>query len=371
MLLADMGADVLKIESPERGDESRYQGAIVNGESWYFVSMNRNKRGMTLNLRSVEGREIFLKLVRSSDVVVENFRPGVMKKLGLDYDELKKVNPAIIYCGISGFGKDGPYHMRPAFDFIAQGMSGFMSITGFPDREPVRTGIPIADLVAAVYGAFGILVALYHRKETGRGQEVQMALVDGLVSFLSFQADRYFALGEIPERQGNDHPVAAPYGTFRASDGYINIAPSGDPMWERLARALGLEHLLDDPRFRTNEERRRRRKELNAIIEGITRKRTVAEWVEYLNGAGVPCGPIYNIKQVFDDPQIKHQEMELEVEQPSGRVKVLGFPVKMSETPAKIRRSAPQLGEHTEEVLKELGYSAEDIEALRAKKVIK
>jgi len=370
MLLADMGADVIKIESPERGDESRYQGTVIQGESWYFVGMNRNKRSLALDLKAKEGKEIFLRLVRESDVVVENFRPGVMRNLGLDYDVLQKVNPAVIYCAISGYGKDGPYHLRPAFDFIAQGISGFMSITGFPDREPVRTGIPISDSVAGIYGAFGILAAWVTRQRTGKGQEVHTSLVDAMISLLSFQADKYFAKGEVPEPGGNDHPMTSPYGTFRAKDGYVNIAPSGDPMWERLAHTLGLQEQMNDPRFRTNDLRRQHRQELNRIINDITCKRTVSEWIEELNKAGVPCGPIYNLAQTFEDPQVKHQEMMLEVEQPSGKIKILGFPVKMSDTPAALRRPAPQLGQNTKEILGDLGYSTEQIHQLKTKGVI-
>jgi CoA:oxalate CoA-transferase len=370
MLLADMGADIIKIEAPGHGDDARYQGTIVNGESGYFVGMNRNKRGMTLDLKTREGKEIFLRLVEKCDVVAENFRPGVMRNLGLDFEALRKVNPRIIYCGISGFGKDGPYYLRPAFDFIAQGVSGFMSVTGFPDREPVRTGIPISDSVAGIYAAFGILVALMAREHTGKGQEVQTSLVDAMISVLSFQADRYFGTGKVTERGGNDHPVSSPYGTFKALDGYINIAPAGDPMWERLVQALGLKDLLEDPRFRTNDSRRLNRKELNSLINEITSKRTMAEWIEYLNREGVPCGPIYNLAQTFEDPQVRHQEMVLELEQPSGRVKTLGFPVKMSDTPAKIRRPAPQLGQHTREILLELGVAAERIEELKKRGVV-
>jgi CoA:oxalate CoA-transferase len=370
MLLADMGADIIKIEAPGHGDDARYQGTIVNGESGYFVGMNRNKRGMTLDLKTREGKEIFLRLVEKCDVVAENFRPGVMRNLGLDFEALGKVNPRIIYCGISGFGKDGPYYLRPAFDFIAQGVSGFMSVTGFPDREPVRTGIPISDSVAGIYAAFGILVALMAREHTGKGQEVQTSLVDAMISVLSFQADRYFGTGKVTERGGNDHPVSSPYGTFKALDGYINIAPAGDPMWERLVQALGLKDLLEDPRFRTNDSRRLNRKELNSLINEITSKRTMAEWIEYLNREGVPCGPIYNLAQTFEDPQVRHQEMVLELEQPSGRVKTLGFPVKMSDTPAKIRRPAPQLGQHTREILLELGVAAERIEELKKRGVV-
>jgi len=370
LLLADMGAEVIKIESPGRGDEARYQGTMINNESWYFVGMNRNKKSLTLDLKKEKGKEIFIRLARQSDVVVENFRPGVMRSFGLNYDVLKMINPALVYCGISGYGKDGPYHLRPAFDFIAQGVSGFMSITGFPDREPVRTGIPISDSVAGIYGAYGILAALMARQKTGKGQEVQTSLVDAMLSILSFQADRYFGLGKVMERGGNDHPIASPYGTFKALDGYINIAPAGDPMWERLAQALGLSGLLSDPRFCTNDLRRQHRQELNQLINEITSKRTMADWIDYLNQAGIPCGPIYNLAQAFADPQVKHQEMVLEVEQPTGKVKTLGFPVKMSATPATLRRPAPQLGQHTEEILQGLGYSSEQIQELKAKEVI-
>ena len=369
-LLADMGAEVIKIETPGRGDETRYQGTIVNGESWYFIGMNRNKKSLTLNLKSKEGKEIFLQLVKRADVVVENFRPGVMRDLGFDYEALQKVNPGIVYCGISGFGKDGPYHLRPAFDFIAQGISGFMSMNGFPDREPVRAGIPISDSVAGIYGAYGTLVALLARQQTGKGQEVQTSLVDAMVSVMSFQADRYFGKGEIPRRQGNDHPVGSPYGTFQAEDGFINIAPATDGLWEKLAHSLGLRELIEDPRFRTNPLRRQNRRELDEIINGVTSKRTMAEWIEHLNRDGVPCGPIYDLGQTLEDPQIRHQQMVVEFEQPSGKVKALGFPVKMSDTPATIHRGAPQLGEHNEEILAEIGYSSDMIQALKGKGVV-
>jgi crotonobetainyl-CoA:carnitine CoA-transferase CaiB-like acyl-CoA transferase len=370
MLLADMGADVIKIETPEHGDESRYQGTVIDGESRYFVGMNRNKKGMTLNLKSEEGKEIFRRLAEKSDVVVENFRPGVMGNFGLDYGNLVKINPGIVYCGITGFGKEGPHALRPAFDFIAQGVSGFMSVTGFPDREPVRTGIPISDSVAGIYAAFGILVALIARQKTGKGQEVQTSLVDAMISILSFAADPYLSSGKLPERYGNDHPVSSPYGTFKSLDGYINIAPSGDPMWERLARALGIQELLDDPRLQTNDDRRLHRPSLNKIINEIIGKRTTAQWIEYLNKEGVPCGPINDLAQTFEDPQVRHQEMLLEIGQPTGKVKILGFPVKMSRTPARLNRPSPQLGEHTGEILSTLGYSSEKIKDLRDKGVV-
>jgi CoA:oxalate CoA-transferase len=369
-LLADMGAEVIKIEIPARGDELRYHGVQVNGESAYFVGLNRSKKSLTLDLKTPEGKEIFRRLVKQSDVILENFRPDVMPKLGFAFDALRQINPGIIYCGVSGFGKDGPYALRPSFDFIAQGMSGLMSVTGFPDREPVRVGIPISDSIAALYAAYGIVLALLARQRTGQGQEVQVSLVDGVLSLLAFQADSFFGRGESPERLGNDHPVSSPYGTYKALDGYINIAPPGDAMWERLARALGLEHLIRDPRFLTNDLRRENRAEIDRIINEITSKRPMADWIDELNKVGVPCGPIYHLAQAFADPQIRHQNMVLELEQPSGRVKTLGFPLKLSATPAALHRPSPQLGEHTEEILINLGFSTADVEAFKAKATI-
>ncbi len=369
-LLADMGAEVIKIESQDRGDETRYQGAVVKGESRYFVGLNRNKKSLTLDLKKEEGKGILRRLVREADVVIENFRPGVMRSLGFDYESLSKINPRIIYCGISGFGKDGPYAQRPAFDFIAQGLSGFMSITGFPDREPVRTGIPISDSIAGLYAAYGILAAWIARQTTGRGQEIQISLVDAMVSVLSYLSAEYLAVGKAPQRFGNDHPVICPYGTFQASDGYINIAPSGQPMWERLARSLGLEDLIHDARFETNALRVQNRQELNRRVNEITCRKTMTEWIEFLNKEGVPCGPINNIAQALEDPQIRHQKMVLEVEQPTGKVRILGFPVKMTETPAAIQRPSPQLGEHTGEILADLGFSRDQIQEFKKKGAI-
>jgi CoA:oxalate CoA-transferase len=369
-LLADMGAEVIKIESPDRGDEARYQGAVVKGESWYFVGMNRNKKSLTLDLKKEEGKEIFRRLSKEADVVLENFRPGVMRKFGFDFPNLSKINPRIIYCGISGFGKDGPYAERPAFDFISQGLSGFMSITGFPDREPVRTGIPISDSLAGIYAAFGILAAVIAREKTGRGQEVQTSLVDSVVSVLSYLSAEYLAWGKTPRRFGNDHPVLCPYGTFEAADGYINIAPSGEHMWERLAQSLGLNDLTRDPRFQTNELRLQNRQELNRRVNEITSKRTMGEWIEFLNKEGVPCGPINTIAQALEDPQIRHQKMVLEVEQPTGKMRILGFPVKLSDTPAALQRPAPQLGEHTAEILATIGYSEKEIQEIKKKGAI-
>jgi crotonobetainyl-CoA:carnitine CoA-transferase CaiB-like acyl-CoA transferase len=370
VLLADMGAEVVKIEIPGHGDEIRHHGVHVNGESAYFVGLNRSKQSLTLDLKSEEGKEVFRRLVREADVVIENFRPDVMRKLGLHYEALRAMKPGIIYCAISGFGKDGPYALRPSFDFIAQGMSGLMSINGFPDGDPVRIGIPLSDSVAALYAAYGITLALLARRRTGQGQEVQVSLVDGMISLLSFQADKYFGAGEVPRRAGNDHPVSSPYGTFRARDGHINVAPPGDDMWARFATALGRPDLVRDPRFLTNELRCQHRQEINRIINTITATRTMAEWVEHFNAAGVPCGPIHDLAQVFADPQVGHQQMVLELEQPSGKVKTLGFPLKLSATPAALHGPSPQLGQHTEEILQRLGYTAAEMDRLKAKKVV-
>jgi len=332
--------------------------------------MNRSKKSMTLDLRSEDGKGIFRRLVRNADVVVENFRPGVMRKLDLHYEALREINPALVYCGLSGFGKDGPYALRPSFDFIAQGMSGLMSVTGFPDGEPVRVGLPISDLVAATYAAYGIVVALVARQRSGQGQEVHVSLMDAMVSFLSFQADKYFGRGEVPERAGNDHPVNSPYGTFRAQDGYINIAPVGDEMWVRLVRALGREDLIRDPRFLSNALRCQNRTAINQIVDEIISQRRVDEWVERLNDAEVPCGPIYDLSQVCADPQVQHQEMVLDVAQPSRKVKTLGFPVKLSRTPAAIHGPAPQIGEQTTVILESIGYTPGEVCNFRARGVI-
>jgi crotonobetainyl-CoA:carnitine CoA-transferase CaiB-like acyl-CoA transferase len=369
MLLADFGADVIKVES-RNGDPSRVTGIMGEGENPYFVHLNRNKRGITLNLKSDEGKEIVRRLAKSSDVLVENFRQGVMDRLGLGYEELKKINPRLIYAAITGFGKTGPYKDRPAFDFIAQAMSGFMSLNGTEDMEPMRVGIPISDTIAGLYAAFGVLVALRDRERTGRGHEIQSAMVDGLISMFTFASAAFFATGELPPRNGNDHMVVSPYGLYNASDGPIAIAPSSPKTWLSLCKVLDLENLVTDPRFDTNEKRRDRRADINKIVGDRIRTRSRTEWIELLNKEGVPCGPIYNLKEAFSDPQVLHQEMVLGSPQPSGNVKMPGFPVKICGAPAKLRRPSPQQGEHTIEVLKELGYTDERIRRIRQAKVV-
>lgn len=371
VILADFGAEVIKIES-HGGDPTRVTGIYNKGhENPYFVNFNRNKKAMVLNLKTEEGKEIIRKLACWADVLVENFRPGVMDRLGLGYSELAKLNPGLIYAAITGFGKDGPYRDRPAFDFIAQAISGFMSLNGDENMEPLRAGIPISDTICGLYVAFGILAALRERDRTGKGQEVQGAMVDGLVSMFSFASAAYFATGDQPPRNGNDHMVVSPYGLFQASDGPLAIAPSTIKTWDSLCRVLGLEELLDDPRFETNDLRRENRPELNRIIGERIGSNTRDYWMEKLNRAGVPTGPVNSLDQAFNDPQIRHQEMVIESVQPNGeRVAMPGFPVKLSETPAQLRRPSPSQGEHSEEVLKSLGYTETEIAELFEKQVI-
>ena len=366
MMLADFGAEVIKVEAPG-GDPSRITGIVADvGENPYFVNLNRNKRAITINMKKPSGLEIVKRLARQADVVVENFRPGVMDRLGLGYEQLSAENPKIIYASVSGFGLTGPYRNRPAFDFIAQAVSGFMSLNGDESQDPMRAGIPISDTIAGLYTAFGILAALRERDRTGRGQTVTCAMVDGLISMYAFAAAAYFSTNELPPRTGNDHMVVSPYGLFHASDGLLAVAPSTEKTWLSLCQALGREDLPDDPRFATPALRRENRAAINEIVDGIIGTRTRADWIGILNKAGVPCGPVNNLHQVFEDPQVLHQEMVIEAPQPSGPVRVPGFPVKMTATPAHIRRPSPQEGEHTEEVLAELGYDPAEIAKLVA-----
>jgi len=371
MLLGDMGADVIKIEPPGEGDPLRTQGAIKDGLSWYFASFNRNKKSLTLDLYSKEGKEILASLIRQSDVVVDNFRPGVMEKMGFPYTRLKELKPDIIYCDITGFGTTGPYKDRPAFDFIIQAMSGFMSLNNKEGAEPMRVAPPISDLIAGLYAAFGIVATLYYKVKTGKGEEVQTSLMDGLISFFGFMSSNFLATGELPLRTGNDHPIVAPYGIFKATDGDLAIAPSNEQVYQKFLVALGLTHLNDDPDFATNDQRMINRERINAIVQEKIGTGTHDYWVDYLNRAGIPCGIIMNLKEVFQDPQVLHQEMVLEVEHPGhGKVRMTGFPVKVGSTPCKLRLPAPRLGEHTDEILKSLNFNQESIKKLRENGVI-
>jgi crotonobetainyl-CoA:carnitine CoA-transferase CaiB-like acyl-CoA transferase len=370
LLLADMGAEVIKVEPPE-GDPLRAQGVIKDGLSWYYTSYNRNKKSIILDLYIDDGKEILKSLMRKSDIVVDNFRPGVMSKMGFSYSRLKELRQDIIYCGITGFGAGGPYKDRPAFDFIAQAISGFMSLNGCEGEEPMRVGVPISDLIAGLYAALGIVSSLLHRSQTGEGQEIQTSLVDGLYSFMSYMAANFLASGELPKRTGNDHPIVSPYGIFRASDGDIAIAPSNDQFYFKLINVLGLNHLKDDPEFTSNDLRVAKRAKINAIIQEKIAMQSQEYWIEVLNKAGVPCSTVRNLRKAFNDPQVHHQEMIIEAEHPGhGKVKMVGFPIKLSQSPCRIRRPAPKLGEHTEEVLTGLGYTLEQIKSLRERKVI-
>jgi crotonobetainyl-CoA:carnitine CoA-transferase CaiB-like acyl-CoA transferase len=371
-LLADFGAEVLKIEPPGKGDMLRAFGPpYLKGESPYFLLTNRNKRGITLDITKEKGREILIRLAKDADVFIENYRPSVKKKLKIDYDTLKEINPRLIYCSISGFGQTGPYAERAGFDPIAQGMSGIASITGWKHTGPVRVGVAIGDSLGGIFAAYGILMAIIERERSGQGQRVETSLLEGLISVLGFQAAKFFATGERPEPLGNDHGMVSPYGTFKTKDSFINIAAGNQGMWERLAEALGLGHLIREERFRTVPDRVTNRSELGKLLEEKLGEKTTKEWGEILNEVGVANGPILHIDEVFQDPQVLHQEMLLEMDHPTiGKIKNIGFPVKLSRTPAAVRRPPPLLGQHTEDLLKELGYGPQEIETLRKEKII-
>jgi crotonobetainyl-CoA:carnitine CoA-transferase CaiB-like acyl-CoA transferase len=374
-LLADLGADVIKVEAPGRGDPVRGQGAIKDGLSWYYAQFNRNKTSITLDLYTDEGKEILAELIRRADVLVENFRPGVLAKMGFDEARLEALNPALITASVNGYGSSGPHAHRPAFDFIAQAMSGFMSVNGEPGRAPIRAGPPMADLIAGLYTALGITSALVARggpgSRPGQGQRVDSSLVNGLISMLAYFSANHFATGALPERSGNDHPVVWPYGLFHAADGDVAIAPSTPVHVQRLLTALDLAHLLDQPEFATNDARIRNREPLRTLINAKIATDTVEGWIERLNQAGVPSGRVMTLADVFADPQVQDQEMVREVDHPGhGPVRMTGFPVKLSATPAKIHRPAPTLGEHTDRVLADLGYDPARIAGLRKQRVI-
>jgi len=371
MFLADMGADVVKIETPGEGDPVREQGEIRNGFSHYFATFNRNKRSLTLNLRTPEGKDILRELIARADVVVNNYRPGVMDRMGFGRSALVALKPDIVSCHVTGFGLDGPYRDRPAFDFIAQAMSGFMSVNGFADGPPLRAGPPISDLVAGAYAAMGILAALVRRERTGEGEEVATALTDSMTSMLAFMAANFFATGRQPPRTGNDHGIASPYGLFEARDGQVAIAPANDAVYLKLLEVLGLTHLKDDPEFLTNADRFERRAAINAHVNARIAEGTVDEWIGKLNAAGVPSGRVMGLAEVFADPQTRHQQMRVTIDHPQhGPIDVLGFPIKFSDDPCRMHRAPPDLGADTDAVLAELGRSQSEIARLRAAGIV-
>ncbi len=361
--LADWGADVIKVEAPE-GDGGM-GGAREAGD---FQNLHRNKRSIAIDLKAPEGLALLRRLVEGADVLVENFRPDVKDRLGIGVAAMRALNPRLVYASISGFGQDGPYARRPGFDQIAQGMGGLMSITGLPGQGPVRVGIPVADLTAGLFWAQGVLIALLEREVSGRGQWVQSSLLASQIAMLDFQAARYLVDGEVAGQAGNNHPTIIPTGVFATSDGHINIAAAGDPIYRRTCEALGVAQLADDARFATQEARSANRDDLNAALEAVTRTRGAAEWVERLNAAGVPCGPINAIDAVFADPQVRYLGVATEVG--ATGVRLVGQAVALDRTPSALRTPAPGLGEHTDAVLAELGLDAAAIAALRDKGVV-
>jgi len=367
--LADFGAEVIKVELPPELDASEGMGGARDGSD--FQNLQRNKRSLTLNLKAPEGRAILERLVSQADVLVENFRPDVKDKLGIGYERMREVNPRLVYASISGFGQDGPYAKRPGFDQIAQGMGGLMSVTGLPGQGPVRAGIPVADLCAGLFAALGILSALHEREVSGEGQWVTTSLLEAQIFMLDFQAARYLMGGKVPGQAGNSHPTSIPTGVFDTADGSINIATTGSEIWRRFCAAIGGGHLLDDADYRTAADRSRNRDALNARINTLLRGQTTAHWLEALNAAGVPCGPIYSIDAMFADPQVRHLGIAQAVTKPDGTtLSLVGQPVTLSRTPASLRQAAPDAGEHSDAILEGLGYSATDIADFRARKLI-
>jgi crotonobetainyl-CoA:carnitine CoA-transferase CaiB-like acyl-CoA transferase len=367
--LADWGANVIKIELPEELDEREGMGGPRHGSD--FQNLHRNKRSITLNLKAPRGRELLLKMAAKADVVVENFRPGVKQRLGIDYPAFKAVNRRIVLASISGFGQDGPYRDRPGFDQIAQGMGGLMSVTGLPGQGPVRAGIPLADLTAGIFCAYGILVALLEREQSGEGQWLHTSLLQAQIFMLDFQAARWLVEREVPGQAGNNHPTSIPTGVFPTADGHINIAASGQKIWTKLVDVLGAPELLTHPDYDTGAKRSANREALNRELSERLRARASDEWVETLNAAGVPCGPIYSIDQTFADPQVKHLAMAQAVESRAvGRIELVGQPITMSRTPSALVEPPPERGEHLDEVLAEFGLDQGEIDSLRRDKIV-
>jgi CoA:oxalate CoA-transferase len=351
MILGDLGADVIKVEAPE-GDSVRTQGAKVEGLSWYFAGFNRNKRSVVLDLKSAEGKRALEALIADADALVENFRPGVLDRLGFTQARLQELRPGLVTAGISGFGADGPYKDRPAFDFIAQAMSGFMSTNGRAEDPPLRTGPPISDLVAGIYCALGVTAALLGRERNGGSNRVDVSMTGGMVSLLAYLAANYFATGEVPARTGNDHPIAAPYGLFPTKDEPIAVAPNDDVFFGRLMDALNLSDVKNDPAFASNPLRVANRARLNGLVEGVLRQHPAAHWIETLNAAGIPCGPVHDLAGTFADPQILSQHMAIDVPHPGhGVVRMVGFPIKLAHGACRVRHPAPDLGQHTAELV--------------------
>ena len=355
MLLGDMGAEVIKVEEPGKGDDTRTWPPFHGGEATYFLSVNRNKKSLTLNLKAPEGQRILGRLVAQSDVLLENFRPGTMDRLGLGYQTLAKHHPRLVYCSISGFGESGPEAGRPGYDLIVQGESGLMDLTGFPDGPPVKVGTSIADLVTGIMAAHGVALALLARERTGQGQKVEIAMLDVMASLLTYQAGIYFATGQRPTRRGNQHPSIVPYEVFKAADAYLTVGVANNSLWERFCQAMGHPELAKDPRFETEAQRVANREALIPLLNDILGKRPAAEWLERLEKAGVPAGRIKTVAEVCESPHLKERGMIVSLPHPkAGTVTVFGVPIRLHTTPGAAAAPPPLLGQHTEEILTRL-----------------
>ena len=366
MLLADMGADVIKVEKPGGGDDTRRMGPpFINGESAAFLAMNRNKRSVVINLKSDDGVAATKRLLSNADVFIENYRAGAMDRAGLGYEALSKLNPALIYCSISGFGRTGPYSQRAGFDLVAQGMSGVMSFTGIPDSPPVKVGVPMADMNAGLYAAYGILTAYINRLKTGAGQYLEVSILEAALAYTVWESSSYWATGNTPGPLGSAHRLSAPYQALRTLDGYINLGAPNQSNWERLCQAIGRADLLDQPQYADNAGRLTNQTQLESDLEQTFAQHSTDHWMEVLNGAGVPCGPIYDMQQVWDDPHIASREMKVDLEHPSaGTVPNIGLAAKLYGSPGSIRAAAPLLGQHTREVLSDAGYTHSEIDEM-------
>jgi formyl-CoA transferase len=365
LLLADMGAEVIKVEKPDGDDSRRIGPPFIRGESVAYLGINRNKQSVVLDLRTDAGKDTFRRLAAQADVVAENYRPGTMERLGLGPDALRKNHPELIYVSISGFGQTGPYAMRPGYDLVAQGMSGIMSVTGYPDSPPVKISIPLADLNAGSFAAYGVLSAYIHRLKTGQGQVVETSLLEAAIAYTVWESAELWGSGETPQPKGSAHRMVAPYQALETSDGYVNFAIGNQGIWERFCNAVGLEALISDPRFASNPTRVQHYRELADELELTTRTKTSAEWLALCEGIGVPAGPIYNMAQVYEDPHVRERGMIQQLEHPvAGLINHIGLPVKMSLTPGEIRMPAPTLGQHTSDVLARYGFTQDEIAAV-------
>lgn len=372
MLLSDFGAEIVKIENPDKGDDTRAYGPpFLDGESVYFLSVNRGKKSLTLNLKTPEAREILTKLIRQSDVLLENFRRDFLPSIGLGYDEVAKLNPKIIYASVTGYGHTGPWADRPGYDLAVQGQGGIMSLTGDPNGSPYKTGTSLADITAGIYATLGILLALQARNRTGKGQHVDVSLLDGQVSFLTYQAGIYFGTGQSPARKGNQHPTIVPYETFKARDRYFNLAVGNDRLWQQFCELLGRQDLKTHKKFATNPKRVQNHDELYAVLEKVFAEKTADEWVSIFEKNGIPCGPIFSVAEVLEHPQVRAREMVIERPHPKLKsVRLTGVPVKLSATPGEAGSAPPLLGQHTEELLRDLGYGDEQLADFKKRGVV-